>query len=81
MHCTDIEKSQPESFGCDLLFSAWKQGKEYETRLSKINTDLAVLCSYSSTRVEMRGVEPLSENTLTETSPGADDYLNSLGEA
>ena len=31
--------------------------------------------------VEMRGVEPLSESTLTETSPGADDYLNSLGEA
>ena len=62
-------------------FPAWKQGKQYEARLSQINTDFAVACSYSSTRVEMRGVEPLSENALTETSPGADDYLNSLGEA
>ncbi len=31
--------------------------------------------------VEMRGVEPLSESTLTETSPGADGYFDSLGEA
>lgn len=28
--------------------------------------------------VEPRGVEPLSESTLTGTSPGADDYLHSL---
>ena len=28
--------------------------------------------------VEARGVEPLSESTLTETSPGADGYLHSL---
>jgi len=28
--------------------------------------------------VEVRGVEPLSENTLLITSPGADDYLHSL---
>ena len=26
--------------------------------------------------VEVRGVEPLSESTSSETSPGADDYLN-----
>ena len=31
--------------------------------------------------MEMRGVEPLSESTLTETSPGAGGYLDSLGEA
>ena len=34
--------------------------------------------SYNSTLVEARGVEPLSESTLTETSPGADGYLHSL---
>ena len=28
--------------------------------------------------VEMRGVEPLSESTLTKTSPGADGDLHSL---
>ena len=28
--------------------------------------------------VEVRGVEPLSESTLTGTSPGADDCLHSL---
>ena len=28
--------------------------------------------------VEMRGVEPLSESTSTETSPGADGSLHSL---
>ena len=31
--------------------------------------------------VEMRGVEPLSESTLTETSPGADGSLHSLAQA
>ena len=31
--------------------------------------------------VEVRGVEPLSESTLTGTSPGADDYLHSLARA
>ena len=31
--------------------------------------------------VEMRGVEPLSESTLTGTSPGADGNLHSLTEA
>ena len=31
--------------------------------------------------VEMRGVEPLSESTLTETSPGADGNLHSLAHA
>ena len=29
--------------------------------------------------VEVRGVEPLSENNLTRTSPGAVCYLHSLG--
>ena len=29
--------------------------------------------------VELRGVEPLSENNLTGTSPGAVCYLHSLG--
>ena len=32
----------------------------------------------SSDVVEMGGVEPPSESTLTETSPGADGYLHSL---
>ena len=31
--------------------------------------------------VEMRGIEPLSESTLTKTSPGADGNLHSLTEA
>ena len=31
--------------------------------------------------VEMRGVEPLSESTLTGTSPGADGCLRSLARA
>ena len=31
--------------------------------------------------VEMRGIEPLSESTLTKTSPGADDDFHSLTEA
>jgi len=31
--------------------------------------------------VEPRGVEPLSENKSTETSPGAEGYLHSLAEA
>ena len=31
-----------------------------------------------STLVEMRGVEPLSESTLTGLSPGADGYCGSL---
>ena len=31
--------------------------------------------------VEARGVEPLSESTSTETSPGADGYLHSLAAA
>ena len=31
--------------------------------------------------VEARGVEPLSENHLTGTSPGADGYLHSLSPA
>ena len=31
--------------------------------------------------VEARGVEPLSENALTATSPGADGYLDSLASA
>lgn len=31
--------------------------------------------------VEVRGVEPLSESTSSETSPGAGDYLNSLDQA
>ena len=33
----------------------------------------------SSDVVELRGVEPLSENNLTRTSPGAVCYLRSLG--
>lgn len=28
--------------------------------------------------VELRGIEPLSENNLTGLSPGADGYLHSL---
>ena len=28
--------------------------------------------------VEMRGIEPLSESTLTKTSPGADGHFHSL---
>ena len=28
--------------------------------------------------VELRGIEPLSENSLTGSSPGADGYLHSL---
>ena len=28
--------------------------------------------------MEVTGVEPVSESTLTETSPGADGYLHSL---
>ena len=35
----------------------------------------------SSDVVEPRGVEPLSESTLTETSPGADGHLHSLTQA
>ena len=31
--------------------------------------------------VEMAGVEPASESTLTGTSPGADGYLHSLASA
>ena len=31
--------------------------------------------------VEARGVEPLSENTFTGTSPGADGTLHSLAQA
>ena len=31
--------------------------------------------------VEVRGVEPLSEKTSSETSPGADGYLHSLAPA
>ena len=31
--------------------------------------------------VELRGIEPLSENSLTGLSPGADDYLHSLAGA
>ena len=31
--------------------------------------------------VEMGGIEPPSESTLTETSPGADIYLHSLTQA
>ena len=31
--------------------------------------------------VEMGGIEPPSESTLTETSPGADGYLHSLIQA
>ena len=31
--------------------------------------------------VEMGGIEPPSESTLTETSPGADIYLHSLIQA
>ena len=29
-------------------------------------------------KMEVRGIEPLSESTSSETSPGADDYLHSL---
>ena len=29
-------------------------------------------------KMEVRGVEPLSESTSSETSPGADGYLHSL---
>ena len=35
----------------------------------------------SSDVVEMGGVEPPSESTLTGTSPGADGYLHSLARA
>ncbi len=35
----------------------------------------------NSILVEMRGIEPLSESTLTGTSPGADGNLHSLTEA
>ena len=38
----------------------------------------AVGASGISDLVEARGVEPLSENTSTGTSPGAFDYLHSL---
>ena len=31
--------------------------------------------------VELRGIEPLSENSLTGSSPGADGYLHSLAAA
>ena len=31
--------------------------------------------------VELRGIEPLSESSLTGSSPGADDYLHSLAGA
>ena len=34
--------------------------------------------NFRSYVVEMGGIEPPSESTLTETSPGADGYLNSL---
>ncbi len=36
-------------------------------------------CRGCSDVVELRGVEPLSENNLTGTSPGAVCYLHSLG--
>ena len=42
------------------------------------------MVSYQNHRanlVEMRGVEPLSESALTETSPGAGGHLHSLVQA
>ena len=38
-------------------------------------------CGTPAVLVEMRGIEPLSESTLTKTSPGADGILHSLTKA
>ena len=52
-----------------------ERGEQYDTLHSQEDGDfLAVLGSYNSLVVEVRGVEPLSENKFTGCSPGADGY-------
>ena len=59
-----------------LLPAHTERGEQYDTLHSQEDGDfLAVLGSYNSLVVEVRGVEPLSENNFTRYSPGADGYF------
>ena len=63
-----------------LYVQTEKQNFTHKNRKNpdKIRVFLWLYFFCSPLMVEMAGVEPASESTLTGTSPGADDHLHSL---
>lgn len=70
----------PISDRYDPLLPAYtERGEQYDTLCGQEdNHFLARLSSYNSLVVEVAGVEPASESTLTGLSPGADDHCGGL---